>query len=261
MSFLKIGQLSKLFKINKQTLQYYDRIELLKPNEVDKNSGYRKYSSTQIYELATIRYLKKIGYSLDEISHYMKFKDPEKTLESLEQHSDILLKQSNELLNIRKAIQRKINFTREQLKNLRIDSIEIKELPNRYYISIGEEDTLYRNNSFYFFPTIAFYDKELKAFGAYIGNDPVEFEKDNSFEYDKKEISIIERGFFLCGYHMGPYESIEETVDRIREDYKDLNLDRKTIHFNIIDQFLDSEKENYITEIEIRVFDNGLNNR
>lgn len=256
MSFLKIGQLSKLFKINKQTLQYYDRIELLKPNEVDENSGYRKYSSSQIYELATIRYLKKIGYSLDEISHYMKFKDPEKTLESLEQHSEILLKQSNELLNIRRAIQRKINFTREQLKDLNTDCVEMKELPNRYYISIGEEDTLYRNNSFYFFPTIAFYDDELKAFGAYIGNDPLEFKKDNSFEYNEKEISMIQGGHFLCGYHVGPYESIVGTVDRIREDYKDLHLDRKTIHFNIIDQFLDSDKENYITEIEIRVFIN-----
>ncbi len=253
MGYLKVGQLSKLFKINKQTLQYYDRIDLLIPTEVDEETGYRKYSSNQIYELATIRYLKKIGYSLDEISDYMRYKDPKKTLESLERHSEILLKQSEELLKIRKAIQRKIEFTREQLQDLDTEKVTLKKMPTRYYISIGEEDSLYRNNSFYFFPTIAFYDEEFKSFGAYIGNSLEEIEKENEIHSDASLLLKIDAGTFLVGYHVGPYEDIMKRVDQIRDTYSDLKLDSRTIHFNVIDQFLDSHKENYITEINIKI--------
>lgn len=253
MGYFKIGQLSKLFKINKQTLQYYDRIDLFKPSALDESNGYRMYQSSQIYELATIRYLKKIGYSLDEISHYMKYKDPKKTLESLEQHSDILLKQSEELLRTRKAIQRKINFTREQLCHLDTDKIEVKSFPNRYFIPIGDENVIFYSNSFYFFPTIAFYDEEFKSFGAYIGNDLKEIEEDKELFSAAKDLSLIDQGAFLCGYHVGPYEKIKEKVAEMRNAFRGLSLENKSIHFNIVDQFLESQKENYITEIEIRI--------
>ncbi|MGO4988290.1 MerR family transcriptional regulator [Gallicola sp. Sow4_E12] len=254
MSYLKIGQLSKLFKINKQTLQYYDKIKLLRPDDKDKKTGYRQYSSSQIYELATIRYLKKIGYSLDDISDYVKFKDPDKTLESLEQHSEILLKQSEELLKIRKAIERKINFTREKLIYLNTDITAVNIFPNRFYLPI-EEDLLYRSDSFYFFPTIAFYENEFKSFGAYIGDRLEDIRRDSDYNTHDGELKVIPKGKYLYGYHVGPYENIMETTENMRQKYEDLYLDDKSVNFNIIDQFIETQKEKYITEIQIKVLE------
>lgn len=38
--FFTIGEISKLFNINKKTLRYYDEIDLFKPSYVDEHNKY-----------------------------------------------------------------------------------------------------------------------------------------------------------------------------------------------------------------------------
>lgn len=44
---LLTGQVSKIFNISKDTLRYYDKMGLLKP-EINKSNGYRYYSQEHI---------------------------------------------------------------------------------------------------------------------------------------------------------------------------------------------------------------------
>lgn len=41
----KIGDFSMLSKVPVKTLRYYDQIDLLKPKQIDQDSGYRYYSA------------------------------------------------------------------------------------------------------------------------------------------------------------------------------------------------------------------------
>jgi len=66
--FLSIGEMGSLFGLNIQTLYYYDSIDIFKPRMRDMKNGRRKYEFDQIYELATICYMRKLGYSLEEIT-------------------------------------------------------------------------------------------------------------------------------------------------------------------------------------------------
>ena len=65
---LKIGEFSKLVQVPVPTLRYYDQVGLLKPVEVDRFTGYRYYSASQLPRLNRILALKGLGFSLEQIA-------------------------------------------------------------------------------------------------------------------------------------------------------------------------------------------------
>jgi DNA-binding transcriptional MerR regulator len=65
---LKIGEFSKLVQVSVPTLRYYDQVGLLKPVEVDRSTGYRYYSASQLPRLHRILALKGLGFDLAQIA-------------------------------------------------------------------------------------------------------------------------------------------------------------------------------------------------
>lgn len=63
----KIGEFSKLVHVGVPTLRYYDQLGLLKPVEVDRFTGYRYYSASQLPRLNRILALRGLGFSLEQI--------------------------------------------------------------------------------------------------------------------------------------------------------------------------------------------------
>src|SRR5258707_656639 len=64
---IKIGEFSKLVQVPVATLRYYDQVGLLKPISVDRFTGYRYYSASQLPQLHRILALKGLGFSLEQI--------------------------------------------------------------------------------------------------------------------------------------------------------------------------------------------------
>lgn len=67
---LKIGEFAKLFNVTIKTIRFYEEKELLQPCYIDKYSGYRYYNEENIKQMNEILYLKKLGFSLEEIKKY-----------------------------------------------------------------------------------------------------------------------------------------------------------------------------------------------
>jgi DNA-binding transcriptional MerR regulator/predicted transcriptional regulator YdeE len=65
---IRIGEFSKMAQVPVATLRYYDQVGLLKPVEVDRSTGYRFYSASQLPRLHRILALKGLGFSLEQIS-------------------------------------------------------------------------------------------------------------------------------------------------------------------------------------------------
>lgn len=63
----KIGEFSKLVQVPVPTLRYYDQLGLLKAVEVDRFTGYRYYSASQLPRLNRILALRGLGFSLEQI--------------------------------------------------------------------------------------------------------------------------------------------------------------------------------------------------
>lgn len=64
----KIGDFSKLSRVSVSALRYYDAVGLLTPAQVDRWTGYRYYSITQLPRLNRILALKDLGFSIEQIS-------------------------------------------------------------------------------------------------------------------------------------------------------------------------------------------------
>ena len=64
---LKIGEFCKMMQVTVKTLRHYEQRGLLMPEEVDKWTGYRYYSISQMQRLNTIRDLQRQGFVLEEI--------------------------------------------------------------------------------------------------------------------------------------------------------------------------------------------------
>ena len=63
----RIGEFSKMSKTTIKTLRYYDEIGILKPEETDKFTSYRLYTTDQLVKLHRIQALRQIGLSVKEV--------------------------------------------------------------------------------------------------------------------------------------------------------------------------------------------------
>jgi DNA-binding transcriptional MerR regulator/effector-binding domain-containing protein len=68
---IKIGEFSKLVQVPVPTLRYYDQMGLLKPIEVDRFTGYRYYSVSQLPRLNRILALRGLGFTLEQIAEVL----------------------------------------------------------------------------------------------------------------------------------------------------------------------------------------------
>lgn len=250
---LSTGELAKMFNLNKQTLFYYDREGLLVPEHRDKQTGYRKYRFEQIYKLALICYLRKIGFSIDQIREYTQNRTLDMRICELKRQSQELRKAYEEILNIDDVIQRKIFFVEHKMRNMKQEEVSQRYYLKRAYLPLGMEESIYTKEEFYFYPTIAFYtyredrDQYETTFGAYLET------LDHIDPAVADQVRYIEEQKFLCVCWKGSYIGIGAKIKELRQEYGYLGLSSDTYNFNIVDQFLEKDMEEYITEIQIPI--------
>jgi len=71
-----------------QTLRYYNSIDLLQPEYTNPATGYRYYSVNQLHFIDRIKYLQKLGLSLDEIKSVIGNNDIKKLVSFLDTHKE-----------------------------------------------------------------------------------------------------------------------------------------------------------------------------
>ncbi|MGB7339659.1 MAG: MerR family transcriptional regulator [Phototrophicaceae bacterium] len=128
---IKIGEFSKLVQVPIATLRYYDQVGLLKPIEVDRFTGYRYYSATQLPRLHRILALKGLGFSLEQIAELLD--------------EDLTPEQMRGMLRLRHAqISQQITDMQDQLIEVesRIDQIEREPQLSRYDIILKQLEPL-----------------------------------------------------------------------------------------------------------------------
>ena len=87
---LSISQFAKFCGTTRQTLQYYDKVGILRPALIGEQ-GYRYYEHMQTYDFRLINALKNIGCTLEEIKAVFNYKDEaavHKTLSMKKQEID-----------------------------------------------------------------------------------------------------------------------------------------------------------------------------
>jgi DNA-binding transcriptional MerR regulator len=67
---MKIGRVAKDAKVNIQTLRYYERVGMIKPESRDA-SGYRMYAGDSVKRVGFIKKAQELGFTLAEIKELL----------------------------------------------------------------------------------------------------------------------------------------------------------------------------------------------
>ena len=144
MELLSIGQFARLTGLTVRAVRHYGELELLQPEFVDPESGYRYYSPDQVTDAAAIRRLRFLDLALDEIREILSADDPSITHARLVRHRAKMAELAATTEQILTALQRLIEGE-EELVPTTADirgEIEIKDVPAKPVLVIRERAPL-----------------------------------------------------------------------------------------------------------------------
>lgn len=224
---LTTGQFAKIVRVSKDTLFYYDKIGLFKPEVVSKN-GYRYYSYNQYYTFNAITALKQINMPLNEIKNFIDNRTPELLLEVFRKKVQELNKKIDMLNDTMDYMSYLIRATQQGIVEY-TDKIEVKFLEQKYiYNAICIENITYENT----LESINYTVSEFAKMGiknaepaiSMVSLDDVRNKKEKNYlkHYykisDRKygiPIKVLDSGEYLVGYHKGDYTETRRTIERM----------------------------------------------
>lgn len=118
MSKYSIQEFSKITKVSKETLRYYESIDLLHPTR--KENGYREYGANNIREIKIITMLKLIDTPLDEMVEIIKNREQlnlNLSLEFLSQKQNNLKEHIHRLIQIEELLDSSI----QKMKTIKVE--------------------------------------------------------------------------------------------------------------------------------------------
>ena len=128
-----IGEFSKISRVSKRLLRYYDAIDLLKPAHIDEETGYRYYSANQLSRLNRILALKDLGLSLEQITQMLEADISDDEIQGM-----LLLKKAEAEQALLEDLQRlRLIETRLQLNQSadRSPDVVIKSIPTQPFLA------------------------------------------------------------------------------------------------------------------------------
>ena len=133
-----IGEMSRLMSVPIKTLRYYDEIGLFKPIEVNRQTGYRYYSTEQFEQLDIIKYLRLLGVPLTEITTHFKHRRVEHFLQLLKKQQEAIDEKIRELELTRRKFGSRISELEAALNGVEAGVPIIKSFPARRILRLQE---------------------------------------------------------------------------------------------------------------------------
>lgn len=90
-----IGEVSKITGVSKDTLHFYDKIGLLRPDAVDETNRYRYYSRWNLWQLDIITTCRKLSIPLEQVKQILSVHDNNKITEMLLEYRSEALRLSD----------------------------------------------------------------------------------------------------------------------------------------------------------------------
>ena len=100
---MQIKEFAELTGVSVRTLHYYDEIGLLKPSEVDAQTGYRFYDENSLERMQEILFYRELDFSLKTIAEILSSPDYDKQ-QSLSRQRKLLLAKKERLEQLIMAI-------------------------------------------------------------------------------------------------------------------------------------------------------------
>lgn len=267
---LTIGEFAKLRNVTTETLRHYDRVGLLKPIKIDEHNNRRYYSITQYEKLGTIKELRQLGISIEDIKKYFECRNIEKSYGILKKEYIDLSIHIEKLKKIEKSIAKKLKFIEEIKDNIELNIAEIKEINERKALISktkigsrlyeGYEMIKLENKISSISPILAtdkmgvianiedMYDTNHQCNLFIILDDDTEIDRIN-----EDDVLKLKEGSYVCINYSGDYKDRVIALD-IAMDYiksNNYSIDSYIIHIAKVDVSITDDEEEIIYEIQI----------
>jgi DNA-binding transcriptional MerR regulator len=97
---LSIGRFARLAGLSVGALRHYDELDLLRPADIDRFTGYRRYRRRQLETARTIARLRDLELPLDEIREVLALDDPAEQRRRLATHRARIEARTNRLTRL-----------------------------------------------------------------------------------------------------------------------------------------------------------------
>lgn len=270
----RIGQLAGIYKISGKTLRYYDELGLLKPQYVDRMTGYRYYTSSQIPTLNEIFLLKEMGLSLKEITYLMQREEENdstvlKGVLDLKQmeldreiHELLQKKQMIELLKRKLDGEAKVEISRLNVGTKKIEKMKVASL-KATISAYSTQDSLWSELLDFLSQEkiktgteryTIYYDSVFKGDDIQVEIQKrvlTKFQGNDRIHY--KEVGPLDQVAYLL--HTGDHESVINAYEAILTWIEENNYEitgniREEFH---MDDFMTNNPEEFVTEIQIPI--------
>ncbi|MDY3974831.1 MerR family transcriptional regulator [uncultured Veillonella sp.] len=257
------GAFAKLFGINKDTLLYYDKINLFKPAIVGEN-GYRYYDASQIEVFWVLYSLREMGVSIKELSSYTENPTPEQLFQLMAEQE---VKVAEEIKRLQK-LQHSLHYVKEQtLEGLHakieeFNFIELQDQPIVYSEFLGDEAV---TSNTYWGEAYTKFVKDAQMSGVvYTGSVLAEADvKANDFTRIHRlyrittEVTSTVRpgGLYAITYVKGSYETLIDSYPYLIQKLESMGYEVNGDIFEeyTIGQVATKQVEQYVTKLYIPV--------
>ena len=148
---MRIGDFAKLCKTQISVLRHYDKIGLIKPDYIDKFTGYRYYAPEQIKDFEQISKFKKLGFSLKDVKKIITLYENHSAAaietakifdDKIKELEFIILQVKQEKNNLLKLNRKEKSDMNKKIETINIDEIKFEDDPEAVgkWEIIGEYD-------------------------------------------------------------------------------------------------------------------------
>lgn len=264
--YYKIGEISKIYGIGRDSLMYYEDIGILKPFR-DKN-GYRMYKLSDIWRLNLIKELRSLNFPMKKIKEYLDDRNIESTKEILNKEIILIDENIEELLSYKENIMKRLDTISYELKNLKLYEIELVYINKRKALELNANIT--KDEEFDFL--IQKLQKDYENRFTILGNNNIgssfcldkikqgiynEFKSVFCFLEDEEEIYniIFNEGYYLTLTYKGKYKNNKHYINKMFKyiEEKGYKIISDPIEIYKIDIHETEDINEFITEIQIPV--------
>ena len=264
--YYKIGEISKIYGIGRDSLMYYEDIGILKPFR-DKN-GYRMYKLSDIWRLNLIKELRSLNFPMKKIKEYLDDRNIESTKEILNKEIILIDEKIEELLSYKQNIMKRLDTINDELRNLKLYEIDLVYINKRKALELNANIT--KDEEFDFL--IQKLQKDYENRFTILGNNNIgssfcldkikqgiynEFKSVFCFLEDEEEIYniIFNEGYYLTLTYKGKYKNYKHYINKMFKyiEEKGYKIISDPIEIYKIDIHETEDINEFITEIQIPV--------
>lgn len=267
--YYSVGQASKLCNISTNTLRFYDKIGLIRPNKLGENN-YRFYSKEALAYIPVIKYYKQMGFSLEEIKELIDEN-------SFVKHEKFFKEKTEKLKGLRKEIYMKyasiegwlgLIIEADLIRKNDVRQVSLKYLERGSYAYLETPFTDYQEAL-----VNIDYSNYIEATGEPVGGVLLlhfpSIEK--KLKGEKTQVVIMQQTLlktnnpaamwtfggqiYASCYHLGPFEEINKTYDKIFQwaQANGYTCDNESYERSLIDYWTTQNTSLFVSEVLVRV--------